>query len=116
MAVGRTSEDGAVSRKCMELTYLKKYANFEIIPIFIFIESRITIRTGIFVTERAGMPFRKFFLRRYWNGVPETYFPGISISNPVSNRILGHSMRSRTFFFLKWGGSAKCPSVEACLR
>jgi hypothetical protein len=99
MAVGRTSEDGAVSRKFVALTYLKKYENFEIIPIFIFIE-RNNNTHGYFCD---GMPFRKFFLRRHWNGVPETSFPGISVTNPVSNRILGHSMRSRTFFFPKVG-------------
>jgi hypothetical protein len=62
----------------------------------------ITTR-GIFVTERAGTPFWKVFLRRMqletaFGNIP---FKGTAQLTPVFGRIFGHSMRSGTFLFRK---------------
>jgi hypothetical protein len=52
-----------------------------------------------FVTERPGMQFRKSFLRRTQAGI--FFFTSISITNTLSDRILGHSMRYGTYIFWK---------------
>jgi hypothetical protein len=59
---------------------------------------------GIFVTEHAGTQLQKFSLRRtqartaFWYH----FFLGISLTNtPLSNGILRHSMRSKTYIFIK---------------
>jgi hypothetical protein len=54
----------------------------------------------IFVSERAGMPFRKFFLKRVQAGASfQNIFPGIGITNPPlpPNFV---TMRSGNFPFL----------------
>jgi hypothetical protein len=45
--------------------------------------------------ESTGTSFWKFFLRRMQAG---TVFTGIGITPPLYDRILGHSLRYRTFF------------------
>jgi hypothetical protein len=55
---------------------------------------------GIFMTERAGTPYLKLFLRRTQAGTFS--FPGVGItSTPLSYRILGSSLRSETYIFRK---------------
>jgi hypothetical protein len=62
----------------------------------------ITTR-DIFVTERAGTPFWKVFLRRMqletaFGNIP---FKGTTQLTPVFGRILGHSIRSGILLFRK---------------